>query len=129
MGRPGARPGVAVTAAYAWMDRALCVGADPEIWFAGNRRSEAKRICAACPVIDACRAAGDAEYRGVWGGEVHMLETVPGSRTAPYLDEHGTQAGYVRHLKARTPPCVRCTIAHRFANREREQRKNNRKAS
>ncbi len=105
-------------ATYAWMDQALCVGSNPEIWFDGYRRAEAQRICAKCPVAEQCREAGADEYRGVWGGQDQHRKTVPASRTAPFLDEHGTNAGYKRHRREGTPPCPRCTIAHQFANRE-----------
>lgn len=105
----------------AWMDRALCVGADPDIWFDGRQRAEAQRICAACPVADACRAAGAEEYRGVWGGEPHMRKKVGRSPSADYIGyRHGTDAGYSRHLREGTPPCGSCSTAHMFGNRKRE---------
>ena len=100
----------------AWMVRALCVGADPEIWFDGRRTQEAQRICAACPVMDTCRSVGANEYRGTWGGVVRKAASAGPSTTAPYIGyEHGTDAGYSHHLREGTTPCTRCVIAHRFA--------------
>lgn len=54
-----------------WSDAALCRGGGPNLWFSGDLpdRARAKRVCAVCPVHDAC-----AEYAirhesfGVWGG-------------------------------------------------------------
>lgn len=39
-----------------WWDSALCATTDPEIFTPnpGDSTRPAKRICAACPVIDAC---------------------------------------------------------------------------
>lgn len=57
-----------------WRDDAACGGLDPEIFFPlyGNKEGEkiAKRVCATCPVADAClkeALAAGHEY-GVWGG-------------------------------------------------------------
>jgi hypothetical protein len=55
-----------------WAARALCAQADPEIFFppAGDPGTEAKKICARCPVRQDCLAyALDADERfGIWGG-------------------------------------------------------------
>jgi WhiB family redox-sensing transcriptional regulator len=66
-------------AAWAWQLAARCRTTDPEVFFhpeherAGARRrrqQKAKRICADCPVRDACRTAAirNREGYGVWGG-------------------------------------------------------------
>ena len=112
-----------MSASTDWMDSALCVGADPDLWFEGRHIEEAKRICAACPAAEACRAAGAAEYRGVWGGEVHKRKSVGPSPSLEYLGfPHGTDAGYSRHLREGTPPCGSCSVAHSYGNREWEER-------
>ncbi|QFG10061.1 WhiB family transcription factor [Mycobacterium phage IdentityCrisis] len=60
-----------------WMDRALCVGRDPEIWFtektgvaARKAVARAAAICAQCPVRRECRQHADQLHAtdGVWGG-------------------------------------------------------------
>lgn len=56
-----------------WRERALCAEVDPELFFPegqGASSNEAKRVCAACDVIDACLAFALAEgpFDGVWGG-------------------------------------------------------------
>ncbi|AWN02673.1 WhiB family transcription factor [Mycobacterium phage Xavia] len=103
----------------AWMDRAACVGHDPEIWFDSRKRELAQQICSGCPVKAECRARGANAYRGVWGGEVRMAKSVGVSPTAEYIDyQHGTESGYRRHLSEKTPPCDRCSTAHRFARRK-----------
>lgn len=107
-----------------WMDQALCVGADPEIWFDGKRRAEAKRICAECPVAGDCRARGADEYRGVWAGEVKNRTSVGPSPALPFIEEQpcGTTRGYDRHLRNNQPACARCLIAHRYRNSELARR-------
>ena len=111
-----------MTAVAQWMDRALCVGADPDVWFDADTRDEAQRICRMCPVAAACRAAWPDAYRGVWGGEVHKAKHPGPSPTAEYLGvEHGTEQSYRQHLATDQIPCDRCLVAHRFANREREE--------
>lgn len=56
----------------AWMDDALCaqVGAGPFFPEKGESARAAKRICAGCPVREACLqyALGDNILEGVWGG-------------------------------------------------------------
>ena len=107
-----------------WMSRAACVGHDPEIWFQASTRAQAQRICAGCPVAGDCRVRGAEEYRGVWGGGVHMRKSVGPSPSLPYINEQpcGTEGGYARHLRDDQPPCGRCTIAHRFRNAGQEGR-------
>jgi len=54
-----------------WTGRALCTRANPEIFFPpkGNPGTEAKQICASCPVREECLAyaiEADEEF-GIWG--------------------------------------------------------------
>lgn len=53
-----------------WHHRAACRGCDPDLFFpaAGQPATEARAICATCPVIEPCYDAGRNEYYGVWGG-------------------------------------------------------------
>ncbi len=53
-----------------WTDRAACKGLPTRIFFptVGHNAGAAKLVCARCPVIDQCAAAGANEPRGVWGG-------------------------------------------------------------
>lgn len=107
----------------AWMDQALCANRDPEIWF-DERRAEAKRICAECPVSQQCGALGGDEYRGIWGGVKQSRVKVGASPSIEYLGfPHGTEGGYSRHIREDTPPCARCSIAHTFARRDLEAKR------
>jgi WhiB family redox-sensing transcriptional regulator len=59
-----------------WWDYAACVGKwstffgpEGEYRFAHEKReAEAKAICATCPVVAPCAAAGARQVFGVWGG-------------------------------------------------------------
>jgi WhiB family redox-sensing transcriptional regulator len=57
-----------------WRDRALCYGADPEIFFPptiGGKKvaAEALKICRSCPVrIECLKYALRHKAHGVWGG-------------------------------------------------------------
>lgn len=57
----------------AWHARANCAGLDPDLFFplpgtphADNRAARA--VCAGCEVRAECRAAGERELYGFWGG-------------------------------------------------------------
>ncbi|WP_037606188.1 WhiB family transcriptional regulator [Streptacidiphilus rugosus] len=78
MGRKPDLPGP-VEWAWSWQEQAACVDYDTRLFFhpAGERGSSfeyreeaAKRICAACPVLEQCRdfALECREEYGVWGG-------------------------------------------------------------
>jgi WhiB family redox-sensing transcriptional regulator len=55
-----------------WRTQARCRGVDPEVFHPGEDEdaSEAKAICASCPVREACLeyAISTREKFGVWGG-------------------------------------------------------------
>ena len=57
-----------------WVQRAACIGVDPELWFFvdsnSSERSQAIRICGGCEVKTQCLAAARKrrERYGIWGG-------------------------------------------------------------
>ena len=55
-----------------WRQRAACRGIDPNVFYPPSEEEaeEAKSICAACPVREACLeyALANRERDGVWGG-------------------------------------------------------------
>jgi WhiB family redox-sensing transcriptional regulator len=55
-----------------WRDKAACRGLDPDIFYpvSDDDSANAKAICAACPVREACLeyALANRERDGVWGG-------------------------------------------------------------
>jgi hypothetical protein len=62
-----------VLATETWREDALCLTADPELFYpdAGHSTSApARKICASCPVLIECRnyALGRREKFGIWGG-------------------------------------------------------------
>ncbi len=56
----------------AWAHRAACLDADPAVFFPepGDNAINAKKVCAQCPVIEACLdyALTNRQHHGVWGG-------------------------------------------------------------
>lgn len=61
----------------AWIERARCIGEDPELFFpvgtsanAIDQTVRAKAVCRECPVIEACLAwaLDTCQDAGVWGG-------------------------------------------------------------
>lgn len=90
------RPAPAVTYdSTAWMDRALCVGADPDLFFSdGGNPAKAKQICGMCPVATDCEQHVESlehgqhsRYRyGTWAAKsgkarAHTRTVVPGDPT------------------------------------------------
>lgn len=65
-------PNTHTTPDDAWDSDAVCRQVDPDLWFPeeGTSNVHAKRICARCPVRDACLeyALTHDERFGVWGG-------------------------------------------------------------
>lgn len=64
-------------AEMAWIERARCIGEDPELFFpvgstgaALTQTAEAKQVCDGCPVVDSCLewSLQTAQDAGVWGG-------------------------------------------------------------
>lgn len=55
-----------------WRQRAACRGVDPDVFYpvSDEEAEEAKAICRACPVREACLeyALVSRERDGVWGG-------------------------------------------------------------
>lgn len=53
-----------------WLDRAICVGANIDVFFPirGRNATAAKAICAVCPVRDECLEEFLHEPFGVFGG-------------------------------------------------------------
>jgi WhiB family redox-sensing transcriptional regulator len=55
-----------------WMDDALCTEVDPDLFFpeVGGFGTEAKKVCAQCPVAAQCLeyALAHNETDGIWGG-------------------------------------------------------------
>jgi WhiB family redox-sensing transcriptional regulator len=66
-----ALPEVAPDPPGTWLQRAICAGEDPSIFFPahGDPGTRARRVCANCPVEMDCREyAIDADEWGIWGG-------------------------------------------------------------
>lgn len=51
-----------------WHLQAACRGIGADKFFRGEPDREAMKLCAGCPVIVECGAAGQHEHFGVWAG-------------------------------------------------------------
>ncbi|MEU9733962.1 WhiB family transcriptional regulator [Streptomyces sp. NPDC048002] len=79
----------------AWERSAACGQRDADLWFSRRSSSAAVAICAACPVLDACRAAVLQRERGLprcrrqgvvaglTGPQRHALDRMADRRQAP----------------------------------------------
>jgi WhiB family redox-sensing transcriptional regulator len=68
---PITMPAPVASALGEWNGRGLCVGEDPEVFFPshGEPGTDAREICAACPVRGDClNYATEADEFGIWGG-------------------------------------------------------------
>lgn len=66
------RPRVRMVSSQPWMDKAACLGVDPDLFFPdrGKTTIDAKRVCFECPVRGECLeyALDNVERFGIWGG-------------------------------------------------------------
>ncbi len=112
-----------------WMDRAACLGVDPEVFFPDrgdlHGLGEALAVCAGCPVRHECLefALSENLTHGVYGGMPQTLRRTERTRRglAAYrhrygLRLHGTEAAYRRHLRHGERPCPPCTEANHQAS-------------
>jgi WhiB family redox-sensing transcriptional regulator len=107
-----------------WMARAACAGSSPGLWFPprGGSATEAKTVCAICPVQAECLAYAlrwDIRH-GVWGGRSGDDRShLPGDRQRPrrLKSPHGTTSRYARGCR-----CDACRAASTTATRERKGR-------
>ena len=109
-----------------WMAAALCAQVDPELFFpentpdrvGNNSPADAKRVCAACPVMQECRAyaiADDTINYGIWGG-LSVRER----------QQQRTHQPRTRCLSGRhpwIPGAERCRACHLEATARSEQRR------
>jgi len=58
------------------MERALCLGVNPDLFFDDRYAEVAKAICHTCKLRNVCRAEGiQEEAYGVWGGTTREERT------------------------------------------------------
>ncbi|MFE8012715.1 WhiB family transcriptional regulator [Streptomyces antibioticus] len=123
----------------AWEARAACRFQDAELWFSRRTWARAMAICAACPVLENCRAAvlrrekglprchRNGVVAGLTGPQRHALdrraEREAGGGREPQARSPaaprpacpapcGTRAAYQRHLRRREPVDEACRSAN-----------------
>lgn len=119
-----------------WTDDATCRGKATDIFFppVGRNATEAKAICAACPVREACLtealATESVNHRfGVRGGmtpaerDVEARRRRISGRQKAVVAVCGTDGGYHRHRRLGEPTCEDCRAAHSRAETERSKRR------
>lgn len=114
---------IAPTGIPTWMDDAACLGAPSEIFFPNVERPQgehverARQICAACPVVDECRAyvLEIDEIHGFWGGlsegERRQIMRPDGRKNNGRRKKpirHGTRNGYMARRRGEDacPACL-----------------------
>lgn len=110
-----------------WADRAACRGMDPAI-FVPDRcalrvPSDVMAVCGRCPVRGACLAHATANNEpGYWGGTTEQARGFKPRRIPVQLKaiDHGTDAGYVMHLRRGVPACEACVEARRITQAARK---------
>ena len=121
---------VAVPVDEPWRADAACIGHPIDLFFPGRGESaktaQALAICAGCPVRTDCLdwALRTMQKFGVLGGTSERQRRklraqrrvdlgVPFNWTPPVpTDSCGTNAGYSKHHRERTPACQACREAH-----------------
>lgn len=126
---------IALPTPEAWVRDALCaqVGFDEFFPDAGQPSTDAKKVCAACPVLEQCRAyaiADDTLTAGIWGGlsarerqKARSAVITPGQRRVLRPIQHGTSAGERAHRRRGEKPCQPCLDGAALAKRVREEKK------
>jgi WhiB family redox-sensing transcriptional regulator len=110
-----------------WQTEAACRGLDPDLFFPvwGASATEAKAVCATCPVAAECLefALANGEHFGIWGGvPERQRRTMRRDRHVPsqrYAAKHGTDSGYNAHRRINEQACVPCKLAHSATNARR----------
>lgn len=120
-----------------WTHKAACRDYDPELWFPHSdsglnveQIAQAKAVCAACPVRDACLdwALEHNVEHGIWGGaterERRSIRRSRGQRDRPrVLESCGTPAAYRRHLRRGEAIDFACREANRVEQAEKKAEK------
>ena len=105
-----------------WRDKRACRDVSPDVFYPVNagggaannaydaQVAAAKAVCARCDAAEDCLAWAleRGEDHGIWGG---LTE-----RERRSLREHGSGAGWMRHVRAGTPPCEPCLAWRRDYN-------------
>lgn len=111
-----------------WQDAAPCRGLT-HLFFAPlaesavtrrTRVAKAQAICRTCPYQRECAEASKDEVGGVWNGvdldEPMLIRRRLSARERrgpkPKPINHGTNGGYVAHLRRGEQPCDECSAAH-----------------
>ena len=105
-----------------WTLEALCAQVDPDLFFPdkGGSTSQAKAICASCPVREACLEYGLDDPNGLYGGlserERWKLRKQRGVKARRHRSNAacGTEAAQMRHRRA-GETCAECHVGARAA--------------
>ena len=97
------------TRAVIWQELAACAG-KTDLFFSDNTRDieQAQQICDTCPVIADCTklaATIPDGWPGIYAGQT------PDDRAQPDRVNHGTVAGYRRHMRLGRAACRACRTA------------------
>ena len=95
---------------------ALCKQHDNNLWFDTHTQTQAISICQQCPEIDICRQYAltlPDDTEGVFAGLTAVqLKPLRRANNNPPVIDHGTTAGYAKHLRYGIEPCDACRHAN-----------------
>ncbi len=109
---------------------AACRHHDNNLWFDTDRLTQAKAICADCPIIDACLNYAltlPVDTEGMYAGRTQTeLHKMRKAHNNPKPIPHGTHAGYSAHRRYGIPQCQPCLDAaakYRAENKAKKRAK------
>ena len=111
---------------------ALCKQHDNNLWFDKHTEKQAVSICQTCPEIDVCRAYAltlPVDTLGVFAGLTAIqLKPLRKANNNPPVIDHGTIAGYTKHLRYGIEPCQACRQANvtTYAEQRRDYKRRQR---
>ena len=118
-----------------WKDHARCVGLDPNLFMVPDSylkgslvsryepaMSEARAVCASCPVGAECERDGIADVWSIRNGLTPRERGASAQKPARAPINHDTEGGYRTHLRCGEEPCGLCRAAAQRARDARKQR-------
>ena len=125
-----------------WKDHARCVGLDPNLFMMPDsylngrkaarvepRMSEARAVCASCPVGLECERDGTADMWSIRNGLTPRERGASVVKPGQQPIRHGSESGATAHRRRGEPACDACLAGEAKAWRERKRRQTERRTT